>query len=243
VDAAAFLLPDGRVMVTGGSDVDSVGGGFHDLDDAEVFDPVTETLSAWPSLMTTFRSTHVAVKLGSGKFALGGGSVLDNRFDVFDPATGLFSPSGAIVGDRARFGAAMETFESGAAEICGGDVAGTCAYLRADGTGGSLAPGAMSRARGYATATRITPTRILVVGGVDFAAPPTLILQTSDVIEETASAVSPSRILLNRLNLPEPLAMHTATRLLDGRVLLCGGLNPNGNNAEIARAYLFTPAP
>jgi hypothetical protein len=38
-----------------------------------------------------------------------------------------------------------------------------------------------------------------------------------------------------------PMALHTATRLADGRVLFCGGLNEQSGQPELDVAFLFTP--
>ena len=75
VDHAALLLPDGRVLVTGGSRLE--GTFLRDLDTAEIFDPVTNTFSVSPELMIHTRATHVMEDLGNGKFLLYGGSDAD----------------------------------------------------------------------------------------------------------------------------------------------------------------------
>jgi hypothetical protein len=78
----ASLLPDGRVLITGGSDV----GGAS----AETYDPATGTFSA-ASNMTMPRYQHLATLLNSGKVLVAGGYNLSSA-EVYTPAVLVAAP-------------------------------------------------------------------------------------------------------------------------------------------------------
>jgi hypothetical protein len=235
-DHAALRLPDGRVLVTGGSMV--IGSALLDYDDAEVFDPATGEWTYWPTLMTHSHATHGMVDLGDGRLFFGGGSEDDLRCEVMDVATGVFSPLAHIPGETARFGAAVETFSNGDAAVVGGDSNGSVLHFYR-GVGLLVPTGSnTNRPRSYATATRISDERILVVGGVDFSAG-SFVLSTVDLLVQGGAAGSST--YATPVRFPTGMANHTATTLADGRVLFCGGLNTSGGALERKGAYIFTP--
>ena len=235
VDHAALLLPDGRVLVTGGSRLE--GTFLRDLDTAEIFDPATDTFSAHSELMVHTRATHVMEDLGTGKFVLYGGSDADQRPALFHTSTGAFSPLLPAAQDGERWGAASATFASGAACVAGGDSLGTVIYVEpATGYVQNTGSGLNAR-RAYGTATRYGPDRILVVGGYESSTG--RIFPTCDVVIE--GGIGGSRTFGCEMRFATGMALHTATRLDDGRVLFCGGLNEIGGAPELDTAYLFTP--
>jgi len=82
----ATLLPDGRVLIAGGSDGSGV------LSSAEIYDPKTETFSSAGS-MAFPRTHHTASALPDGRVLIAGG-LADQHYDsleVFNPSTGAFS--------------------------------------------------------------------------------------------------------------------------------------------------------
>lgn len=235
VDHTALLLPDGRVLITGGSRLE--GSFLVDLDTAEVFDPDTNTFSALPDGMVHTRATHVMLDLGGGRVLLYGGSDADLRPSLFDAAAGTFTALPPAAQDGQRWGAAGDTFASGNACVAGGDALGTVIYVDAD-TGFAQNTGSgLNGARSYATATRYGADRILVAGGYD--AGTGFMYETCDVVIE--GGIAGSETFACEMRFPTPMADHTATPLADGRVLFCGGLNENGGEPELDGAYLFTP--
>lgn len=100
-DAQAALLPDGRVLVIGG---DQEGGtpSEVDLDSAEIYDPATGKFSE-TAKMETPRTMFSAVLLANGKVLVAGGDynsvaggILLDSAELYDPATGKFSPTGSL---------------------------------------------------------------------------------------------------------------------------------------------------
>jgi hypothetical protein len=85
-DHTATLLPDGKVLITGGTD------GTSALNSAEIYDPTTGTFSSTGNLKSP-RMLHTATYLPNGRVLIAGG-LGDNYLstaEVFDPQTGLFT--------------------------------------------------------------------------------------------------------------------------------------------------------
>jgi galactose oxidase len=93
----ATLLPDGRVLVTGGSS----GPGFNNRDApalvSEVWDPATESWTTWASL-SVFRGYHsTALLLPDGRvLSAGGNGAIDYTMEVFSPPYLFRGPRPAI---------------------------------------------------------------------------------------------------------------------------------------------------
>ena len=95
----ATLLPDGRVLVAGGSDVAVGTPALDNLSgpvprSAELYDPATARFSPTGS-MTTGRANHGAVPLKDGSVLIVGGQT--NRVELYDPATGTFREIGKLL--------------------------------------------------------------------------------------------------------------------------------------------------
>jgi hypothetical protein len=237
-DHAALLLPDGRVLITGGSQLDALG--LLDLDDAELYDPATGTFAALASLMVTSRAAHVMLTTGDGLIVVHGGSFSDLRPERFNPATLTFQPIAAAASDSPRFGAVGAPFANGDVGIAGGDDLGRVlhydfAFARMGNTGSGL-----THPRSYATATAIDDDKILIAGGIDFSKG-SLTLASCDALIE--GGIGGSRTFATELVFPHGLGQHTATRLQSGDVLFCGGVNSNGFSANYTEAFLLDLTP
>jgi N-acetylneuraminic acid mutarotase len=235
-DHAALRLPDGRVLITGGSELQ--GAFLADHASVEVFDPTTGQFAPWPVAMTHTRATHAMLDLRDGRWLLVGGSDADLRPETFSTTTGLFTPFAAATPDRARYGLAAATFASGDVAVVGGEALGEVVFFDRASTALINTGSGTSRPRSYATATEIGPARILVAGGIDFSNG-SFVLATCDLVVE--GGVAGSETYATAVRFPTGLANHTATVLADGRILFCGGLNPTGGLPEYDGAYLFTP--
>jgi hypothetical protein len=235
-DHAALRLPDGRVLVTGGSRLE--GAFLADLSTAEAWDPATGLWTAWPSALTHTRAVHGMVDLEDGRWLLVGGSDADLRPEVFDVVTGTFAPVPAAPSDHARFGAAVATFASGDVAVVGGEDRGDVLHFDRATTRLLNSGSTTSRPRAYATASRIGPDRVLVAGGFDYA-DGAFLLASCDLVVE--GGLAGSETFSTTVRFPTGMANHTATTLGDGRVLFVGGTTPNGGEPELDGAYLFTP--
>ncbi len=221
----ATLLPNGKVLVTGG--IDSNGAG---LASAELFDPGTKTFSSVAQAMATARYGHTATLLPNGKVLIVGGTAAE----LFDPAAGTFSPtSGAMAVERWYHTATL--LPNGKVLLAGGYGAGdylASAELYDPATGSfTLTPGALTTtARAYHTATLLTNGKVLLAGGyggTDYLAS----VELFDPATGTFSA-GPS--------MAAPRNWHSATRLADGKVLLAGGWG--ATSTPWPTAELFDPA-
>ena len=101
-----YPLPDGRILVVGGTNTTGVDGAasiFYET--AEIYDPATGTWSATGSLTTGGRALHTASPLPGGRILIAGGwngSAALSSAEIYDPATGAFSATGSMTTARAN---------------------------------------------------------------------------------------------------------------------------------------------
>ena len=103
----ATVLLDGRVLLAGGITGGPLPEQGHATGAAQIYDPATGRFSQVGSLVRP-RTYHAAAALADGRVLVAGGllepggrSNVTSNAQVFDPATGLFSPAGAM--SEARF--------------------------------------------------------------------------------------------------------------------------------------------
>jgi Galactose oxidase, central domain len=114
-DAAAILLDNGRVLVTGGQDDDP-----DTLSSAELYDPTTGKFTKTGS-MSIARSQQTAALLGDGRVLIAGGSTTDAPTDtaeIYDPSLGTFSQTGSMT--VARWIPSAVTLPDGSVLVIGG---------------------------------------------------------------------------------------------------------------------------
>lgn len=212
---AATLLSDGRVLVTGGDDVNvqSAPGRV----EAEIYDPNTGRFAP-TGPMTKARSTHAAVLLSNGKVLVAGGpDPAGNTAELYDPVTGTFSATSAPT--RYRYIAAGVPLSDGRALVFGYDAAGDAFDVTRSvfsTTGSSQAAGGLWFGPAMAL---LADGRVLVVGGKESGPPPSnlALVGNARLFDPATNAFSVSGALTS------PRDRATATRLQDGRVLVFGG--------------------
>ncbi len=161
---AAVALGDGRVLITGG--IQARRGEV--LRSAEIFDPETGRFEPTGD-MAFARQKHAAVRLGDGRVMILGGSDAGPRSgryrstELYDPATGRFSPGPDMLSQRYKL-------PDGALLLPSGDVlvvAGAPQVERFDsGTGRFVAlTGELDGPHEFATATLLDNSEVLVLGG------------------------------------------------------------------------------
>lgn len=162
---AAARLADGRVLVMGGL----VARGRATAS-AEIYDPRTRRFSPTGAMQTP-RCKHAALPLQDGRVMVIAGSPDCNeqrriaQTEIFDPATGAFTPGPALQNPRYKIVSAAAVMADGAVVVAGdaSDVEvwtpGAAAFVKARGLiGGALA---------FSTATPLPDGALLVVGGYD----------------------------------------------------------------------------
>ena len=162
------LLPDGRVLIAGGSD------GASPVSTAELYEPVTGTFSATGS-MATPRYMATATMLDGGEVLVVGGQDSSGApvasAELYDPETGAFKATGSMASPRASATATM--LRDGRVLVAGGSLNSrslASAELYDPKTGEFSATGAMGVPRSSFTATLLLDNRVLMVGGYDISA-------------------------------------------------------------------------
>ena len=184
---------------------------------------------------------QAATILPSGKVLV----AVNQSAAVYDPATGQFT----IVGPMAAAHGGDLTaslLNDGRVLIVGGSVDPTASEIYDPTTGRFTLTGKPTQPHGaYHTATVLNDGRVLIVGGKTtpgffsfFSIPPPTagyVASGADLYDpKTGSFTAASPMGINR-------SLHTASLLLDGRVLLAGGYPSNALQATNA-AELFDPA-
>jgi Galactose oxidase, central domain/Bacterial Ig-like domain (group 2)/Kelch motif len=220
----ATLLPNGKVLIAGGEDENGAG-----LASAELFDPSTGTFTPTGS-MAVARLLHTATLLQNGTVLIVGGvptSSASNPIavtaanpaataEVYDPATGIFTMTGAMATARERHTATLLT--DGRVLIVGGTTSTGLGDLQPTATVEAYDPstglfsvtGSMAEARTLHTATLLPSGKVLVAGGGDDNS-------TAEVYDPAAGSFS----ITGGMEIGR--SGHTATLLPNGSVLVAGG--------------------
>jgi hypothetical protein len=112
VKHAATLLPDGRVLITGGAPDNQ----WHPVRSAEVFDPRTNKFTAISDMeLARFKIPDATAVLKNGRVLIAGGAA---EVEVYDNAAGKFFRAGRL--DEAHFFASTTLLKDGRALIIGG---------------------------------------------------------------------------------------------------------------------------
>ena len=235
----ATALVDGRVMVAGGF---TLGGS---RPSAEIYDPVADTWTAVSS-MNESRGGHRATRLLDGRVLVSGGCCWPEPYsNVFLDSAEIYDP----VADTWTTVPPMSTYRSGhtATMLANGWVlvSGGYNYNFGDSLDSAeiydpvanswIPAGLMSVRRANHTATLLGNGKVLVTGGID--EPPGLnrtylnSAEIYDPVTNTWTGVAPMSTYRYG---------HTATLLLDGRVLVSGGYDGN-SNSYIDSAEIYDP--
>ena len=245
----ATLLLDGRVLIAGGTDPNSTS-----LAGAELYDPSAGTFTT-TGRMTTGRQWHTATLLANGKVLIAGGIASNQALssaELYDPTAGTFTPTGSMTTSRGAFHTAT-LLADGRVLIAGGKWNSAPPYVQpSDGTSAELydpstetfAPtGTMNAFHFAQTATLLPDGKVLIAEGVDrVLSVPLGGSELYDPIAGEFRRLDPEKPALN----PQ-LYWHTATLLLNGKVLIAGGQGPSELAMQAAKVYVtsvgaFTPA-
>ena len=220
---SATLLQDGHVLVIRNGDTA-----------AELYDPETGTFSPTGS-MTVRRYEPAIARLLDGRVLVAGGkdhepagSILASA-ELYDPATGTFSPTGTMT--SAHRGATATLLADGEVLVTGGGSADSEQQTRAElfdpTTGRFTRTGDMTTARGRHSAVLLADGRVLIVGGFQTNDTDGTILDSAEVFDPrtgTFAATGP---------MTTPRDWPNATTLGDGRVLISGGVAAGDAGSEL----------
>ena len=224
----ATLLPDGTVLVAGGSNATGV------LASAELYDPNTGKWNASARLNVP-RAGHTATKLKDGKVLIVGGfggSVL-NGAELYDPDTRTWSATGSL--NEQRFGHTATLLENGKVLVAGGsaftygdngDVPAGTAELYDPESGTWSFTGNFSSEDSSTTLLQNGKVLVLTWGG------------WSQLYDPDTRTLSSGGYLGGNGPLRNIGFRHTATLLPDGKVLIVGGSIVGG---ETSSAHLYDP--
>jgi len=239
----ATLLPNGKVLVAGGTD-----GRGKVLASAELYDPAKDRWTSAGSMAAT-RIDHTATLLASGKVLVAGGVVLPYpapslaSAELYDPSTNAWSMAAPMIESRTRHTATL--LPDGRVLVVGGQ--------RFDFHDGGLFPGRPTSAEIYdpkadrwssttpmgasrlaQTATQLPDGRVLVTGGLDDQGAALKSTEIYDASQDRWISAAPMAVARSG---------HLATLIANGDVLVAGGLGeePSRLTISLTSAEIYDP--
>ncbi len=249
----ATLLPNGKILVTGGGP-----GDWMAFQSAELYDPATGQFTS-TGKMAAYRMYHTATLLGNGKILIAGGT--DGWFmdrenhpeiaELYDPQTGTFTATGKMVESRLRHTATLlrdgRVLLTGGDASCGGGGCGpslASAEVYDPATGTFTAVRSLAGERNAHSATLLGDNQVLMAGGQTYTESSWDPIHYYDDAQtyDPATGQFSSPILMNSAR-----SYHTALLLQSGRVLFTGGYSTPSNYGmgplADSSAELYDPVP
>ena len=246
----ATLLPSGKVLIVGGGEGPDLIDGYWVVDQAELFDPSTQSFS---QAGQEGRDYHSATLLQNGDVLIAGGETdwsASNAYgypmasdaataEIYQSSSGQFVPTGRML--TAREGHQATLLNDGKVLITGGVYAlpsdpwwsplAACEIFDPS-TSTFAAIGPMNSPRYGHTATLLQNGKVLITGGgFPYAS------NTAELFDPATGAFQATGSMSVARN------GHTATLLLNGKVLIAGGSGIGSVAAEIydPNTGLFSP--
>ncbi len=221
----ATLLPNGKVLIAGGTSATAY------LATAELYDPLTNTFAPTGSMQiarTNEYAGNFSILLTNGKVLVAGGRNPNGIFvaEIYDPTTGLFSPTGNTTSPR--FHHAMVRLGNGKVLLAGGLSIGPIAELYDSVSGTFSVTGNMSTSRDGPRATLLMNGKVLVTGGWG--------VSSAEIYDPNSGTFA----LTGSMSVAR--ASHQAILLPNGKVLVAGGDNPSNPGSAWGSAELYDPA-
>ncbi len=244
----ATLLPDGKVLVAGGS------GATGTLSTAELYTTTSPTSGVFTNTsvstggMQVSRASHAALLLPDGNVLLVGGFTSGigtiGSAELFDSATGLFASSPPGPMNIPRQAPTMTLLPNGTVLIVGGFSGGASTNLAEiyDPTTQlfTLTVGTLNTPRGSHRATLLANGKVLITGGRNrIATNNDFALASAELYDPVTQEFSVTSSMIHER------ASHAAVLLHEGRVLIASGFeNPDGilaNSPSLKSAELYDP--
>jgi hypothetical protein len=211
------------------------------LDTAELYDPTTGRFSRTGSMQLSHMH-HSATSLQDGRVLIlgssGGESSPDSRAaELYDPSTGTFERTGSMASVRGNHTATL--LADGRVLVAGGAGGPNDTIYRTaelyDPRSGTFSPTSpMTDRRESHTATLLPDGRVLVAGGYARNGNGWRILAETELFDPATGTFTSAGLM------GTPRSDHTATRLLDGRVLINGGWDVD-YAVPVTTGVLFQP--
>ncbi len=216
----ATLLPDGKVLVTGGFGILTMDPSA--LGSAELYDPSSGSWTA-SRPMNHARYGHTATLLPDGRVLVtggypGGGDPLTSA-ELYDPSSGSWTDTGVMDGGRGGHTATL--LRDGRVLVAGGP-------LYDPTTGSWTATGSLVEARDSFTATLLADGQVLVAGGLGN----NRFLASAELYDPASGSWTATE------SMGRSRTEHTATLLADGTVLVVGG---SGDGSIASDGELYDP--
>ena len=251
--ATALVLPDGRVIVAGGSE----GNASHNLADisdllgtalktSEIYDPATDTWVYGPN-MSEPKAGAMSVVLNDGRWMVAGGitfitvfglSIPDfsDNISVYNPSTNSFSNAGSMKEKRAL--GAMSVMGNGSVFIAGGgggDILNigplndTEVYNPANSSTTRTAN--LSTTAAFPAVVTLQNGNAFIIGGANGTLDDPLPINNAWLYNPSTNSLTAAD------NMPESHAGGIAVTMEDGTVYISGGGTNNGSSTTAARSY------
>jgi hypothetical protein len=216
--AAASLLMDGKVLISGGA-------GIAASDTVEIYDPASGEFTLLEGRLAVGRYSHTSVRIDTRRILIYGGFTLTGQPappEIYDPVAAVSSPLQPAEAN-ARGNHRAHTMQDGGVLIVGGedqDAVPLTSVLRFDPASGVIAPFAnLATPRTLFALGRLADARVLLVGGV--------MGQSQGDIADTTETFAVDSTRRDGPRMSRSRWHHTVTTLMDGRLLIVGGLGPD----------------
>ncbi len=239
---ATAALPDGGALVVGGWDMMGSGSVTDwPIRFGETYDAASGTFRRTADLAQARGYLWSALALPDGRIMIAGGEVPDapagatgsdsNRHladvEFYDPSSGEFARGGPLLSPRSAH--TLTLLADGRVLVAGGwgpEGPLATAEVYDPSTGTSTPTSAMTTGRAYHATVALADGRVLLIGG-DGPDAGHSALDSIDVFDPVTGTFAPAGRLISERSGP------TAVRLMEGRVLVAGGNNRDGDPRSV----------
>ncbi len=227
----ATLLQNGKVLIVGGN-----GANNSYLASAELYDPASGLFTATGS-MAHARLFQTATLLPNGKVLVTGGNDGNGEVaaaELYDPASGTWSSTGSLANPRFEHTATL--LPNGQVLVTGGQSFDGPVFASAElynpATGLWTATASMANPRRFQNAVLLRNGEVLMIGGrSSHSGAPGVTVAASELYDPASGTWTTSADNSN------PRELTTANLLINGRVLIAGGVDNNGGPLFSAEFY------